>query len=313
MPCLGPRLGYPGKEVNPLTGKRRLVFNIRDAFSPVGRLTPCGQCIQCRLSYARDWSVRLDKENKCHESSSFITLTYDDEHLPDGGSLVKDDIALFHKRLHNRLLRSRGYGIRFYYSGEYGDTFKRPHYHSIIFGFDFPDKKFYKRNERDEPIFVSEFLSDLWPAGRNGIGMVSFDSCMYVAGYVTKKLSTPHDSESERRFAAEYGRLDADGRFYLVEPVFSEMSRRPGIGSAWLAKFGSETYRDDKLVVNGALVRPPRYFDNLYLDVDPARMEQVKKVRRVRGIKFNKQFTSRRSYAMERITKAKLGVRKKDV
>lgn len=294
-------------------GGRYWTSDPRKSISGIPHDIGCGQCIECRLQYARDWSIRLEKENRMHDTSSFVTLTYDDENLPYGGTLVKEDIAAFHKRLHNRLLRSRGYGIRFYYAGEYGELLRRPHYHSIIFGFDFPDKKFYKENDRGEPIYVSDYLRDLWPAGRNGIGLVTFDSCMYVAGYVTKKITKPHDAASEARYAAAYGRYDADGRYYTVLPEFCNMSRGrgkvKGIGSSWLAKFGTETYRDDSLVVNGASVRPPRYFDNLFEEVDADRVKVLKSKRRANVEKM----TSRQSYARERITKGRLGLRKKDV
>lgn len=313
MPCIGPLTAYYGKIVNPVTGKRRLVFNKQDAFSGVPVSVPCGQCIECRLDYGRQWAIRLEKENKCHDVSTFITLTYDDDNLPADGSLVKEDLQAFHKRLHNRLLRKRGVGIRYYGAGEYGATFGRPHYHSIIFGYDFPDKKWYKDNDRGEPIYVSEFLRELWPAGRNGVGMVTFDSCMYVAGYVCNKISEGHDDQSRERFARKYGRYSSDGRFYLLQPEFSHMSRDPGIGAPYFQKFGSEVYRDDTVVVNGVSVRPPRYFDNLFEEVDSKRLSMLKRKRKLRAVEHSRGFTSRVSYARERIVKARLGLRRKDV
>lgn len=306
MPCIGPLKAFYPK---PGSNDRRLVFKQNGDHSGIGVDVPCGQCIECRLDHARQMAIRLVKESACHERSSFLTFTYDNEHLPYGGSLVIRDAQLFHKRLHNRLLRERGYGIRFYYSGEYGETYGRPHYHSIIFGFDFPDKQFYKENDRGEPIFVSEFCRELWPYGRNGIGNVTFESCAYTAGYVTNKVSKGHDESSRAKFEAKYGRYDADGNFYLLEPEFARMSRRPGIGRPWFEKYKGETYRDDGLVVSGKFVRPPRYFDTLYDDVDSARLAELKKVRRsaARGL------TARQSFAREKIVKARIGLRRKDV
>ena len=300
MPCLGPLTAYKPKFGSE---SKRLVFDKRLSETGIPVSVPCGQCVECRLDNARQWGIRIMKEAQCHEASSFLTLTYDDANLPDGGTLVKDDIQAFHKRLHNRLLRSRGYGIRFYYSGEYGETYGRPHYHSIVFGFEFPDKQFYKYNKRGEPIYQSEYLRDLWPVGRNGIGLVTFDSAMYVAGYVVDKVNGKLEKEGH------YVRVDSDGRVYSVLPEFAGMSRRPGIGRPWFDKFKDETYRDDFVVVNGARARPPRYFDNLFEDVDSARLARLKVIRR-RGVE---ELSSRRSYAREKIVKARLALRKKDV
>ena len=42
---------------------------------------PCGQCIECRLKYSREWALRLCCENAVSQNALFVTLTYDDEHL----------------------------------------------------------------------------------------------------------------------------------------------------------------------------------------------------------------------------------------
>ena len=76
---------------------------------------PCGQCIECRLQYARDWANRCMLEAQYHDENWFLTLTYDDDHLPDRHELVncdtgeivpspivslnKDELSSFMKRL----------------------------------------------------------------------------------------------------------------------------------------------------------------------------------------------------------------------
>jgi hypothetical protein len=52
-----------------------------------GLKIPCGQCIGCRLEYSRQWAMRCHHEASLHIFNSFITLTYDPEHLPQDGSL----------------------------------------------------------------------------------------------------------------------------------------------------------------------------------------------------------------------------------
>ena len=97
---------------------------------------PCGQCVGCRLERSRQWAVRCMHERSMHERACFVTLTYDDEHLPPGKSLNYPDVQKFLRRLRKRV----GVPIRFYLCGEYGDDTDRPRYHICLFGFDFPDK-----------------------------------------------------------------------------------------------------------------------------------------------------------------------------
>lgn len=134
---------------------------------------PCGQCIACRLNYAKFWSIRMMQEMKHHDSACFATLTYDDEHLNDicedfgQPVLVKSDIQKFWKRLRKERK------VRYFCCGEYGDRFGRPHFHAIIYG-------------------VSPSETDLiekhWQKGFVKLGTVTSDSCNYVAKYMTKNF-----------------------------------------------------------------------------------------------------------------------------
>ena len=36
----------------------------------------CGQCMECRLAYSREWAIRISNEAQMHERNSFLTLTY---------------------------------------------------------------------------------------------------------------------------------------------------------------------------------------------------------------------------------------------
>lgn len=310
MSCLHPRTAYYAAKVNP-SGKRSLVYNLREAHSGVPIKVPCRKCMQCRLTHAADWATRLMKEASCHEASSFITLTYSDDALPAGGSLDKASLSAFFKRLHNRLLRKRGFGIRYYGAGEYSPTEWRPHYHGIVFGFDFPDKVFYKNNSRGEPIYRSDYLRELWPHGLNGIGAVSFQSAAYVAGYVTSKVSVGANSPEAIR--NHYLRFDDEGRPYSLEPEGAVMSTSPGIGRAWIERYAGETYRDDNVRVGDRFVRPPRYFDNVFGTIDPDRLRVLKSIRRSVAKSKVQEFPARRSQAAERILKQRFSQHKKDV
>ncbi len=43
-------------------------------------LRPCGQCQNCRINKQREWTGRILLEAQMYPISSFVTLTYADEH-----------------------------------------------------------------------------------------------------------------------------------------------------------------------------------------------------------------------------------------
>lgn len=305
MTCYSPLKGFYSKDVN-ASGKRGLVFNHNAALSPIPVYVGCGQCIGCRLDRAAQWAIRCTHEAQLHDEKSFLTLTYDDDNLPLGGSLVVRDLQLFLKRLHNRLLRERGYGIRYYACGEYGDTTFRPHYHAIIFGYSFPDKTLFKRNGRGESVFTSNYLRELWKFGHNTVGDVSFDSAAYVAGYCVKKINGD-DAE------AHYTRYAEDGSSYKVVPEFPLMSRRPGIGYDWFLKYGRHAYKFDSVIMNGREVSPPRFYDDKLAQVDMQEFERLKSARRRVTKTRRLENMVDRLIVREKVAKAKFNLRSRDV
>ena len=184
MPCYHPLKGYKSKERNK-SGKRSIVFNIKEGLYDQHVTVPCGQCIGCRLERSRQWAIRCSHEAQMHEKNCFITLTFSDEHLPEDRSVDVRHFQLFMKRLRKRY----GDGIRFFHCGEYGDHFGRPHYHACIFNHDFEDKKIWKQSGSGEIIYRSASLEELWPYGYSSVGEVTFESAAYVARYITKKVT----------------------------------------------------------------------------------------------------------------------------
>ena len=301
MPCYGPLPAYRSKEIG-VSGKRGITVRRNASFSAVALQVPCGQCIGCRLEHARQWAVRCMHEKSLYSQSSFLTLTYDDEWLPEGGTLVKRHLQLFMKRLRKKY----GVGLRFYASGEYGETTARAHYHVLLFNLDFADKKLYKRNGRGEPLYTSESLSSIWTYGRSLIGGVTFESCCYVAGYVVDKVT----GERADRF---YSRVTSDGVCYELVRPFSVMSRRPGIGTAWYEKYGAHAYEFDSVVIRGREVRPPRFYDGLHERVDKLGLARIKSKRKRRAIRKKSDNGSRRRRVKERIVLSKLAQRRKEI
>lgn len=204
-------------------------------------LVPCGGCLGCRRMRASEWARRCTHEAHEFEYNSFVTLTYDEAHVP--AELVPDHLRLFIKALRRKArscedILTDGSGIRFFACGEYGGTTGRPHYHALLFNCAFSDK--YKVAK---DLYMSSALASLWKKGEHKIGEVTADSAAYVAKYNCKSGSK------------EY--CDEDG--VVLRKPFLRMSRRPGIGSRWLARF-HEDLRHGFLVSDGFATRIPRAY-----------------------------------------------------
>ena len=118
-------LGYEMRCINPIT------ITNKASISQEAMEVPCGKCIECRIHQRKEWSLRLLHEMAYHERSVFLTLTYSDENLPDDLSISKRHLQLFLKRLRKQSGRK---GIKYFATGEYGESTQRPHYHAIVFG-----------------------------------------------------------------------------------------------------------------------------------------------------------------------------------
>jgi len=259
VPCYHPVTAYRSLEGRNSSGAWPIVFNVKRGYHDLPVTVPCGRCIGCRLERSRQWAVRCVNEAQMYERNSFVTLTYNDSFVKL--SLDKRDFVLFMKRLRKKY----GDGIRFFHCGEYGEQLQRPHHHVCLFNHDFPDKILWSVRESVR-LYVSPDLQRLWPYGYSTIGDVTFESAAYVARYITKKIT---------------GEIAADhyqGRL----PEYITMSRRPGIGRPWLEKHLTDVYPGDKLVVRDDLIcKPPRYYDNIFDNIDKIEMEEIKRKRRM--------------------------------
>lgn len=233
---------------------------------------PCGQCVGCRLERSRQWAMRCLHEASLHQDNSFITLTYSDSNLPRGGSLDYSDFQNFMKRLRKRV----GTKVRFYCGGEYGQEQMRPHFHACLFGYDFPDKVYYKKTGSGESIYTSKLLESLWPLGLSSIGNVTFESAAYIARYCVQKV-TGDLAESHYRVVTE------DGEIIDRVPEFNHMSLKPGIGKPWLEKFRTDVFPRDYVVVNGVKTKPPKYYDRLFEKEDPGAFSEIVAQRELDG------------------------------
>lgn len=161
-------------------------------------LVPCGKCIECQLSYARQWSTDCICEKKYwpDEQCWFITLTYSDEYLPQaeyktedgkiykGISLRKKDLQDFWKRVRKHY----DCKIKYLNAGEYG-TLGRPHYHAIVFGLPLKTEnfKYLGKNNNGDAYWTEPELEKIWGKGNIIIGQVTQKSINYVVRYTIKK------------------------------------------------------------------------------------------------------------------------------
>lgn len=161
----------------------------RLAVTPFG----CGKCLPCRINKARIWTHRLLLEQQLHGDSCFVTLTYDDEHLPADGSLQPVDLTKFLKRLRRAIGKNK---IRHYCVGEYGSRTYRPHYHCALYGIG---------------IDHASTVTNCWGHGFTYTGDLNKDSARYITGYLVQKLTKKADSPVQN-----------------LHPEFARMSTRNG-------------------------------------------------------------------------------------
>lgn len=273
--CTRPITGYQSAPGAPLTFKDT-------GGQPVE--IRCGQCIACRVTKSKQWATRCVHEASLHQENSFITLTYDPEHLPENASLDFKDWQDFMHRLRKRCIRHHGKRVRFFAAGEYGTdktqlhAIGRPHFHAIIFGHAFAEDRILKEDKgNDNKTYISEELDTLWGKGLTEIGLVTFKTAAYVAQYTIKKINGARAEDHYRRVNPITGETVA------IEPEGSRQSRRPGIGKGWYDSYSTDLHKG-YVTIDGKRQSIPRYYEK-YMTLDaPEVLEQIKEDRK-KGLK----------------------------
>lgn len=227
MSCFFPIDAWKSRTVNE-SGKRSIVFRRLDGYDDTHLQVPCGKCDGCRADRSREWAIRIFHEASLHEKNCFVTFTYRPESIPvnaDGvPTLDKSALSSFFVKAR------RIYRLRYFAVGEYGEATRRPHYHAIIFGQDFLEGSY----QINDQLYSHPVIEKLWPHGMVSIGGMSMSSACYVAGYVFKKIGD--------------------------EDTFAIMSRRPGIGHAWLDRYYDDLADSGVVSIDGKeLPVPKRY------------------------------------------------------
>lgn len=199
---------------------------------------PCGRCYACRMNNRIEWTYRLYQELLGSTSAYFITLTYNDENIPEivdknTGEVLrvlrKSDLQSYIKRL-----RKKG-KLRYYAVGEYGEQSKRPHYHMLLFNYN-----------SETPV---KDIEEKWPHGHVHIGNVEQASIHYCTKDMMKQ-------KKENHVGGVYG--------------FRTMSTKPAIGYRDMYYLGNnQRNKDFTTYFNGYKIALPRYYrDRLFTDYE---------------------------------------------
>lgn len=192
---------------------------------------PCGWCMQCRIDKRNEWTMRLDWEVS-QRKGSFVTLTYDDMHLPDDLGLHKYHVQNFLKRLRKLYPPKQ---ISYYAVGEYGEKgnvvtgLKRPHYHLILIG--------------DGPTGFGRTVKVSWPFGFVLCKPAEQGSIRYVLKYMDKQI---HGPDALRQ---AYGDK---------QPPFALMSN--GLGRSFMERYKDTVEYYGGIPYNGRIRPIPRYY-----------------------------------------------------
>lgn len=300
MPCTRPFKAYKSLERGD-NGKYGITFNPQKALIEGSYITvPCGTCPGCYIDRSREWAMRCYHEAQMHSANSFITLTYADEHLPPDYGVHVRIWQLFMYRLRKSILPIK---VRFFACGEYGEQSNRPHYHALIFGYQFPDLIVYQI-KRGNKIYTSKSLDKVWPYGLATIGNVNYQTAAYVSRYVMKKINGDAAKDHYLRVHP------VTGEVHTVRREFCVQSRRPGIGSTWFEKYKNDAFPSDFLIVDGKKHTVPKYYTMKLLEEE---LQKIKRSRKQNSRKHRDNHTPERLAVREEVLISKLKLLKREL
>lgn len=252
-------------------GKERKLLEMLRANE--AQLLPCGHCAGCKLSASSSWANRMEMELPYHKNAWFLTLTYDNEHVPwsynsglgvDKGTgevmvenltLNYEDMQGFWKRLRRNIdyhKRGNSKDLMYFQCGEYGGQTHRPHYHAIVYDLPIKPEELKEYKRKNGAVYYNvDWITKIWGMGHVVIAPAEWKAMAYTARYTTKKV---YGRES-KKYYEEMGIL----------PERCNMSLKPAIGARYYKEHKDEIYRKDKIQLkNGKVCKPPRYFDKLF-------------------------------------------------
>lgn len=297
---------------------------------------PCNGCDECLLQRSKAKAQQMMIENydrKDPSGSWFITLTYDDAHIPynevydKNHNLISVEESLPPKNpylyefkadrkkcikpfIDNLSYHAKtNYGdekIMWFYCGEYGGETRRPHFHMILFGchIRFDELKFY---EEREGYILYEWTkgAEIWENGFVTVGQFTPETAAYVAGYVLKKQS----KKTQNWIYEQQGKI----------PEYTGQSRYPAIGAHYYETHKDQIYETDEIYIPGAIgvmkLRPTSYYDNKYGIENPEKMKAIKEHREEIAIQSekHKMLTTSLNQQEQREVTARVNASKKKI
>lgn len=237
---------------------------------------PCGKCIPCIERIRASWSFRIAVEEKESESSTFLTLTYSDDFLPKNNQLSKSEIQKYIKRL-----RHKAPNLKYYFVGEYGENYQRPHYHAIIFNVSKDD-------------LIDEWTEKGIPKGIVTTDIVSPASIHYVTGYVNKKYGKLDEKTGKQITEIEklrsFDLMSIGKQTTEIERLRSFALMSKGLGKKYI-KYAAKFHKSNLTLqsnLNGNQTTIPRYYrDNIFTDDE---LHYIKSKQLDQVDKYNEEF-----------------------
>lgn len=284
----------------------------------------CRHCIGCKADAARDVSIRAGHEAAISPASSFLTLTYDREHLPEHGSIRRADVVLFMKRLRKYCWQHFQIKVRAYYVAEYGGRTGRAHYHVCLFGFDFSaDWRPHGRSKSGKAMWLSATLEALWGKGLCVVQEMGQEAAQYAAKYSLKAIGQAKGTVLLRvpngalvtMPVAEYRAKLADGTLVgsAVESPFHSLPRGRALGLPWLDLYWSDVFPRGVVILRGGVeLSPPLAYLNLYREYDPDGYAELAARRHAEGLPRFDDFSPERLLVREVVHEARASHHRQD-
>lgn len=170
---------------------------------PIVMEVPCGYCRTCLENKSLQVKNYLLMEKETAITSYFITLTYDNEHLKDNSTHIKD-LKEFTKKIRNYYRNNYGItNLKYYGVTEYGDHTLRPHAHIVFFNLPLRFNQFIKATKTpkkdhsadidnkwiNENYFTNRKIKSIWKKGNITISGLDETRINYIVAYLYKSMN----------------------------------------------------------------------------------------------------------------------------
>lgn len=151
------------------------------------RLVPCGRCAACMVQKHLQWKFRLHQEVLASDMALWITMQYDDEHLPRSNGIPcvckEHCVKFFHKLRRYIVKHDLKVTFKYFLVSEHGPKTFRPHYHCLLL-FKLPEESFERMLELRQTIY--EAIKERWYHGHVEEKLFHSGVVKYLTKYIFK-------------------------------------------------------------------------------------------------------------------------------